>query len=75
MATFASVAVAFPLAKRLRSSLGLPATSVSLAVVTAHWEPHDDHQLLVAWVPDEREAEAKAMVIAQGGTLQPQPWR
>jgi hypothetical protein len=74
VATFASRADIMRFADQLRSRLGLPATAVSMAIVAAYGEPHDAHQLLVAWVPDDREAEATAMVVARGGTLQPQPW-
>jgi hypothetical protein len=74
VATFASSADAVPFAKLLREELGLAESSVNIAVVAAYGEPHDAHQLVVAWVPDDRENEVNATVATCGGILQPQPW-
>jgi hypothetical protein len=62
-----------PLAVRLRAAFTIDARDISTAAVAAFGEPHDGHRLLVAWVPDDREDEVRAMVTDGGGTLHPQP--
>ncbi|CAN5780408.1 hypothetical protein BH23CHL8_BH23CHL8_30570 [soil metagenome] len=37
--------------------------------VAAYGEAHDGHPLVVAWVPDDREVEARALVREAGGII------
>jgi hypothetical protein len=73
VATFAIKGSAATVAARLRLVLGLPPASVATATVAAYREPWDGHDLLAAWVADDQQEEAEALVTAAGGTLAPQP--
>lgn len=74
VATFTELDRAASAAERLHGALALPAADVSMATTAAYGEPYDGHTLVVAWVPDNLEEDARGIVSAAGGELHPQPW-
>jgi len=73
VATFPIRALAEVASARLRESLDLPGPAISLGIVAAHHEAHDGHHLLAAWVPDDAEPLAVALLTAAGGVLHHEP--
>lgn len=66
IATFSTVAWALSYAASLRRVLDVGAQDQTVA---AYGEAHDGHRLVVAWVPDDREVEARDLAREAGGMV------
>lgn len=74
MATIRERTDAEALVRRLRGRVRLGPDDISTATVAAYQEPYDGHTVIVVWVADDREEEARDLLLESGAVLHPQPW-